>query len=412
MPSLFDGIKRIPGMFGDVLDGVGQVITGPIDPSLSPEQQRQVRNRALTQAGLTAMMASGPAPVAPNIAQIFAQSAIAGQQASQSAQGQIGRQAAAQELQRAFGGGQLDRPKLQQMLVRLMASGDMESAKMVSDMIKSLPGPQVLSSGATLVDPNTGQAIATNRAPEDVDPWKGLPGEMKAALFAAGITDPAQLTPERRQAVFNEAERYRRSGGMNINLPDPAAHTNRAVQEIAAEDYKRLIEGAGAARNALADLSILSATLENTPTGAVEDLTMPLRRIGGALGLADLDKLGRQELIRGISNRLALMQKEGMTGPMSDRDIEFLQEQVPQLGNTVEGNQLLVEVAKRMQTRKVELAQMANRYLAQNGTLDANWFRHKEQWLQENPLTFSDLIERQELGPFYGLPKVDGWEDK
>ena len=81
-----------------------------------------------------------------------------------------------------------------------------------------------------------------------------------------------------------------------------------------------------------------------------------------------------------------------MTGPMSDRDIQFLEAQVPGLATSEPGNYLLIDVLRRFENRKIELADLIDDYFAEHGSL-RGWRRHRSQWLKENPLSFGDLYD-------------------
>jgi hypothetical protein len=86
--------------------------------------------------------------------------------------------------------------------------------------------------------------------------------------------------------------------------------------------------------------------------------------------------------------------KRDLPGTMSDKDIEFLEKQVPRIGMTAEGNRVLIEVMKRVEQRKVQLADLADQYARTNGDL-MGWRQFRSQWLRTNPLDLSDLYGRQ-----------------
>jgi hypothetical protein len=87
-----------------------------------------------------------------------------------------------------------------------------------------------------------------------------------------------------------------------------------------------------------------------------------------------------------------------MPGVMSDRDIMFLQQQAPQLANTVEGNRLVLSLMRQFSENSMALAAEADRYIRENGSM-AGWREHKRRWIAEHPIDVSGL----------GAPAVDSF---
>lgn len=397
--SLFEGQTRWPGLLESIVkapvraargvaDGMGQVITGPADPTLTPEQNEQLKKRAMTQAGLAAMMASGPSPVSPNIAQIFAQSAMTGQQAYHQGAGQMKTQAARQQLGQAFGTGQLDRPRLQQLMVQLIASGDTEGAKAVSDLIKGLPGPQVLSAGAELRGPN-GALIARNERSEN--PYQGLPAELVglAQLMGVNASQLAQLPEETRNKLRDEWLKNREAGA-HRTIFNPEVVTGKAVGEIAAEDYKAVVSTAREAQQRLTQLAALERLhQQGVSTGRWDQLTMPLREVAAGLGVP-VEDLPAQQVYQAVSNQMTLSSAAMLNGPISEKELGFLSKINPNLANTPEGNRLILQIQRRLAERAIALQREANKYLARHKVLDAGWLEYKDQWI-ERQNAFEDL---------------------
>lgn len=391
--GLFDGIKRAGGVFGDI-------ITGPTAPGLTPEQHEALKKKAFMQAGLQAMMASGPNAAAPGIAQIFAQSAMQGQNAYQGGAQQINAQNARQAMMQPFQGQAPTRENLHKLLQTLIGSGQLEEAKLISEQIKALPGPQALSAGAKLVGPD-GQMIADN--PVAVDPLQGLPPELIGIAQLLGV-NPAQIMalPEaQRTKLLEEWRKNKESGATRISqTAQLQERTANGVVDIAIDDYKGVQASARTARSRLNALTQMGALLSSgMRTGGMQALTEPLRKVAASFGY-DVGNMSQQALFQALSARMALDSKEGMTGPMSDRDIKFLQQMVPSLSNTIEGNRLLIGVMQRLAQRDIALAAEANRWVAEHGVLDHRWLQHQQEWAQGQNL-FGDLLnpaERARMG--------------
>jgi len=397
-----DLLERLRGGIGRVGTGLQSLFTGPDDPNLSPEQNESAKRQAMVQAGLASLMASGPNPVPTSFAQVLAQSALSGRAAGSQLRQQSGQANVQGEIAAAMGSGngEMDPTALRRVLQKLISIGDFEGAAKVNDLLKqfsptaaSLQVTRPTDSGSYQVTgtPDQVNAVlptlpaATVPTPEQ----ESLPADLRATIWAMGL-DPDTLTPEQRQTAMAQYENLRRAGGTSISV-NTGEQTARGVTDIALDDYRTLTTRAGEARSRLNSLAVMKSLLDSgMPTGSLDSLTMPLRGLATSLGMGNVEQMGQQELFNALSNQMALLMKEGMTGPMSDRDIIFLQAQVPQLRNTPAGNRMLVEILSRTAQRQIELQNEANRYIAQNGALDHRWFQHQDSWGRSRPL-FDDI---------------------
>lgn len=133
-------------------------------------------------------------------------------------------------------------------------------------------------------------------------------------------------------------------------------------------------------------------------TGAFGETEQALRKFAVAFGAADpktAQDAAAGDLVNALQNRMALLVRNpdsgmGLPGAASDRDVAFLKAANPGLGLTPEGNRLAIEVLRRMANRKVEIAAMADRYIADKGKLDAGFNVAVRNFAKANPM-FSDL---------------------
>jgi len=95
-------------------------------------------------------------------------------------------------------------------------------------------------------------------------------------------------------------------------------------------------------------LDILQKQLEGADplqTGVLEEIKIPFKRIAAGLNILpqeELDKLGQQELFIATTGYIIPRMRVAGSGSTSDREIELFKSAVPNLGNTVEGNKVLV----------------------------------------------------------------------
>jgi hypothetical protein len=375
-------------IFQRLLGGIGGAIAGPDDGRLDMQSNLQARRSAMLQAGL-ALMASQPGQsTLGNIGNALQSGMQAGGEVREQAYMRTAEERLAQALNDPMVMSKLT-PE-QAAMIRLMPPA--EAAKLLTQLaFAPKAGPSVVSKGGALVGADGKVLYESPPEGEKLD----LPSEMKAALFKMGVTDPNQLDPQARAMVFALAEQYRRSGATTVNVQTPGQQSTKGMTESMVKLYDSIQGEATAAEGRIDSLRIMESLLDQgVATGRMQDLTSNLRGIAADFGIANSEKLAGQELFKSVTNKLMLDVKRDLPGTMSDKDIEFLEKQVPRIGMTAEGNRVLIEVMKRVEQRKVQLADLADQYARTNGDL-MGWRQFRSQWLRTNPLDLSDLYGRQ-----------------
>lgn len=344
---------RSAGRLASIARALRGAIGGADDPRLSPEQNRAAQNQALIEAGLATLASQGEGLAG------VAEGALHGRRAGAAARADTQALAQREKMAGLLSSGNVDVGTLRRLFVEAVAAGDPSAAtigevlKVMENRIGATGSAPVPRSG---VNPATGKPEQFILRPDGGIQWLGVA--------------PIPARP-----------------GTTVNV-NPEA---RGMSELNVQQYDAQSAAALEAEQRLGSLSLMESLLAGgMPTGGLQELTMGWRRIGSELGVADAERLGEQQLFKAISNQLALKMKEGMTGPMSDRDIIFLQEQVPRIGNTPEGNKLLIEVLRRVSQRQIDLADLMDGYAEERGGL-TGWRAYRSRWLRENPMNFDDL---------------------
>jgi predicted transcriptional regulator len=70
----------------------------------------------------------------------------------------------------------------------------------------------------------------------------------------------------------------------------------------------------------------------------------------------------------------------------SNADRDFIMSMTANLDNSVQGNKMILSAQKKIAQRKIELAQLADQYIAEKGRLDANWPMVMRRYAEQNPL--------------------------
>jgi hypothetical protein len=122
-------------------------------------------------------------------------------------------------------------------------------------------------------------------------------------------------------------------------------------------------------------------------SGAAGPQVLQLKRYAAALGL-DPEGVDSMESFNALTKQAALSNMGGSLGTgFSNADRDFVLDQVPGLQNTPEGNQRLIEITRRINERKIGIADLARRYAEQNeGRIDLGFDDYLRKFAEENPI--------------------------
>jgi len=94
-----------------------------------------------------------------------------------------------------------------------------------------------------------------------------------------------------------------------------------------------------------------------------------------------------QEAMRSMTNQFTLGKVDELGGnQISDGDRAFLKEIPPSYFNTREGNKLIIDIGRRTEKRKMDIARLQQKYIAENGRLDSGYISYEQDWAEKNPL--------------------------
>lgn len=163
--------------------------------------------------------------------------------------------------------------------------------------------------------------------------------------------------------------------------------------KLFAKRYDDLSAAAGNAQQMMGMYDLAEGAMNSgVRTGLGGDAELTLRQMGAALGLdTDPEKLAGGELIRAVQNRMALTMRSpdggmGMPGALSDRDIKFLKDSQIGIDRSPEGNRKMLAAFRAMEQRKIDIAQLADQYVQENGRLDSGFNKAVRDYAAANPL--------------------------
>ena len=213
-------------------------------------------------------------------------------------------------------------------------------------------------------------------------------------------------TGELRQLTPEQLQQMQAAGGMGQSVdPKFSEEFMKGMGKRAVEQYGKIQDASSAAGTTLSKLDIMQKALDSDIyTGWGGDITQGTRKALLAFGLGDAEATAAAENLKTLANEMALRARNpdsgmGMPGAMSDKDREFLVEMQPSLTMSKNGNRALIEIQKRVAQRQIELARMADNYMAtHNGVLDSGFNAVVRKYAEDNPM-FAGIEQR------YGLKK-------
>ncbi len=217
---------------------------------------------------------------------------------------------------------------------------------------------------------------------ENINPSQKPTGLM-LNLASAGL-QPG--TPEYRDAILKGT----RGTTVNVGAGEKAWDTESA--KLFAKRYDDLTTQAQSAQQMLGLYDLAQAGLDSgVRTGSLGGAEQAVRQMGLALGIGNADKIAGGELLTAVQNRMALQMRSpdsgmGMPGAVSDRDLTFLKEAQIGLDRTPAGNRQMLDAFRKLEQRKVQVAQLADQYIQKNGRLDAGFNQAVRKYADENPL--------------------------
>lgn len=146
-------------------DRISRLWAGRPDERVSSEREEEIRRDALIAAGLQMMARSSDPNITPHIMSIIAQGAAGGQRYAQGARQQAIDESRRARLAALVQDGTVDDATLEQLFAQSLAEGDMDSARVLSEVIKSRKSSQnlgirtVQTDNETIVMDNQGNEI-------------------------------------------------------------------------------------------------------------------------------------------------------------------------------------------------------------------------------------------------------------
>ena len=106
----------------------------------------------------------------------------------------------------------------------------------------------------------------------------------------------------------------------------------------------------------------------------------------------DPDAVSSAEAFSALSKKAVLDDMGGSLGTgVSNADREYIEGQLPTIDTSKAGNKKIIDIKRRMNERKIRVAQLAREYAkAHEGRLDLGFYDQLSEWAEANPVFSED----------------------
>jgi hypothetical protein len=187
------------------------------------------------------------------------------------------------------------------------------------------------------------------------------------------------------------AEQFRtmsKSGGVTLNTPGAESEWEKGMGKFGVEIFSNITKEALSAQDLLANTVVLENLMADPKftSGALAEQKVSYAKIIEALG-GDAADVGTLEAFRAVTSKLILDSMGGSLGAgFSEGDRKFVEGMGAQLSTSEEGNKMIIDMNRKIASRKLEIASFADKYLEENDRIDKNFMGALRRWSKQNPL--------------------------
>ncbi len=224
---------------------------------------------------------------------------------------------------------------------------------------------------------------------------------LEAQGFKTGIfaEKPEGITPY-QEAQLGLREREVAAAEKRAGRPDTQVTIDNKqdteIAKLSAKDYQDIIGKASKANKEIATINTLETLSDKAFSGAAAGTLLAGAKILKQAGI-ETEGLTESEVYEKVANTLVLDKSQQMSGALSNSDMIFLQQTVPDLTTSKEGRKLTFDISKKLAKREKEVAKLATEFRRANGgSFDSGEFQvYLDEWKEANPLFEAPQAEQQ-----------------
>lgn len=159
---------------------------------------------------------------------------------------------------------------------------------------------------------------------------------------------------------FSDWQRENKSGAtVNVNTGENSGAFAKKSDELAAARLDEIVKGGQDAQTFTGDLMQLSEIAKTLKTGKEAEFLAAVGPFANALGIST-EGLSEAQAYDAIVSRMAPAMRIPGSGASSDFDARQFLKSLPALGNTPEGNALIIQTFTNIQNAKIRAAEIAS----------------------------------------------------
>lgn len=262
----------------------------------------------------------------------------------------------------------------------------------LSNLFGGAPIPRAMPQGGARTEPALPRPEAGM-----MGNFVGNPNDVTGAI--ANIKDPQ----ERANAQAALEAQMRAGGGVLRNSPPTpgqgygkttAQETKDAARKVYVEgvakdmvEVQKNIQAAGfTAPTTIARLQQVGGMLEGVDGGVLTPMGTQLASMASSMGFKVDKNLSNKEAASALAYELAMNKRVPGTGSMSERDMDILLAQTPQMSQTAEGRRKIIANSIAVAKREQQVAKFASNYVKKHGQLDNGFFDQMREWTKVNSI--------------------------
>jgi len=157
--------------------------------------------------------------------------------------------------------------------------------------------------------------------------------------------------------------------------------------------FEGFLTAANTARSVRSNLIQMSNLLKNVNTGSLTPVGREIASVMTSLGMDVNPDWNAVQAAEAIANKLVLDFAGGSLGTgIATSDRTFIEKMGPQVTQTPQGRQIIIDFAIKKADRDIQVGQMARQWQQKVGRLDKpdvngrSFYDYLDQWAEQNPL--------------------------
>lgn len=173
----------------------------------------------------------------------------------------------------------------------------------------------------------------------------------------------AQAVSQGYRGNLLDYQKELKAGAVTVNTGDNSSKFQNKADELAATRLSDYVSAGNDAQQFTGDMLQLADLSKSLTTGKTAQITAALGPYAEALGIK-IDGLAPAQAYDSIISRLAPKMRAPGSGSSSDTDVNMFLRSLPNLGNTPEGNKIIIDTFQGVQQQKIKAAEISQQALS------------------------------------------------